>query len=75
MGREHDGLSPGKRGSTFVEVGDRKQNAEAAAAVTWTVIFSFNKVSGIWAVILCAHIAYTLNKSQTCIISGLLFSP
>lgn len=47
MGREHGGLSPGKRGSTFVEVGDRKQHAEAAAAVTWTVIFSSNKVSGI----------------------------
>ena len=41
------GLSPGKTGSTFVEVGDRKQKTDAAAAVTLTVIFYFNKVSGI----------------------------
>ena len=30
-----------------MEVGDRKQKTEAAAAVTLTVIFYFNKVSGI----------------------------
>lgn len=47
MGREQGGHSPGKKGSTFVEAGDRKQKAEAAAAVTLPVIFSFNKVSGI----------------------------
>lgn len=57
---EHGGLFRGRRGSTFVEVGDRKQKTEAAAAGTFAVIFPFNQVSGIAGLEYSVHVLLTL---------------